>query len=88
MILAVQHVQVLNQVSSFKTKLTGNNTEVCRVNPLMFNFPTVETADVPLQISARPILGRALKYYAYRCTSRSWYQIYVIDLRYTNKPVS
>ena len=51
---------MVNKPSSFKTKLVGNSAEACRVNHnvWMFNFPTLYTADFPIQITTRQILGR------------------------------
>ena len=34
-----QHVQIINNTSSFKTKLTGNNTETSKVNLWCLTFP-------------------------------------------------
>ena len=54
----LQHVQMVNKTSSFKTKLICNKAETSRVNLLMFTFPTSYAADFPLEITALPVMGR------------------------------
>ena len=56
----LQHVEMVNKTSNFKTKLIGNNDEVSSVTRntlLVFNFPTFYTADFPLEITGRSILA-------------------------------
>ena len=58
----LQHVQMVNKTSSFKTKCIGNNAEASRVNRNTLWCLTVQRstqqADIPLQIIALPIIGR------------------------------
>ena len=56
----LQHVQIVNKTSGVKTKLTGNNAKVTRVNQntlRCWTFPR-SAADFPVQGTARSILGR------------------------------
>ena len=82
---------MVNKTSSFKTKSNGNNADGSRVNginALMFNSPTFETADFPIQITALPILGRGaalfiLRYDAVNKLDMECNFSYNLDMLYT-----
>ena len=50
------HFQFVDKTSSFKTKLIAVLTRRAELTAMMFNFPTYQAADYPLQITITPRL--------------------------------